>query len=130
MAARQENSLCLHTQRGFAGSHYLPPPSHHAIAFIPLDVSTNKARYHKNIPTHLEMIGECGREKRCCCVFESLQSASSALFFRFNANILFKCVGVFLKTVLDVSPRYISCTTTPSLGGRDGRIRVNVNFFF
>lgn len=50
-------------REGFAGSHYLPPPSPHAIAFIPLDVSTNKARYHKNIQTHLEMIGEMWKGK-------------------------------------------------------------------
>lgn len=47
-------------REGFAGSHYLPPPSRYAVAFKPLDMSTNKARNHKNIHTHIEMIGECG----------------------------------------------------------------------
>lgn len=84
-----EQSLSPHSERALQAAITVLPPSHRAIAFIPLDVSTNKARYHKNRQTHLEMIGECGRETRCCCLFESLQSASSALFFRFNANILF-----------------------------------------
>lgn len=47
-------------REGFAGSHYLPPPSRYAVAFKPLDMSANKARNRTNIQTHLEMIGQCG----------------------------------------------------------------------
>lgn len=54
-------SLSAHRE-GFAGSHYPSSPSRHAIASIPLDVSTNKAQNRKNIQIHFEMMAECGGE--------------------------------------------------------------------
>lgn len=42
-----EQSLSPHSERALQAAITFLPPSHHAIAFIPLDVSTNKARHHK-----------------------------------------------------------------------------------
>lgn len=53
-------SLSPHSERALQAAITFLPPSRNAVAFKPLDTSTTRARNHKNIQTHLEMIGECG----------------------------------------------------------------------
>lgn len=65
------------------------------------------------------------RCRRCCCVFESLQSTFSALFFHltriFSSNVLF---FFFFLSVRDIPPEYKSKTTVLSFGGKVGSICV------